>query len=93
MFLLLDAGREGFLGVGRFDGDDRLQDDGAGVGPDVHETHRAAGEANAVLKGLLLGVKSRKSRKRAGWMFMMAWGNASTITSVSIRMKPARSTN
>jgi hypothetical protein len=56
MFLLLDAGREDFFGVVLLDGDDRLQDDGAGVGPCVNEMHRAAGEANAVLKGLLLGV-------------------------------------
>jgi hypothetical protein len=65
MFLLPDAGREGFFGVVLMDGDYRLQDDGAGIGPEVHEMHRAAGEANTVLKGLLLGVKSRKSRQKS----------------------------
>src|SRR6266436_5830234 len=63
MFLFQDALGKGVLVVGVEDGDDGLQDDGAGVEIFVDEMDGAAGELDAVVEGLLLRFEAGEGRQ------------------------------
>src|SRR5258707_9759965 len=54
--------RSGVLVVGIEDGDDGLQDDGAGVEIFVDEVDGASGELDAVVEGLLLRFEAGEGR-------------------------------
>src|SRR5258707_4569380 len=55
--------RSGVLVVGIEDGDDGLQDDGAGVEIFVDEVDGASGELDAVVEGLLLRFEAGEGRQ------------------------------
>src|SRR5258708_20289954 len=63
MFLFQDALGKGVLVVGIEDGDDGLQDDGAGVEIFVDEVDGASGELDAVIEGLLLRFEAGEGRQ------------------------------
>src|SRR5258707_13082415 len=63
MFLFQDAVGKGVLVVGIEDGDDGLQDDGAGVEIFVDEVDGASGELDAVVEGLLLRFEAGEGRQ------------------------------
>ena len=66
MFLFQDAGGEGFVGVGAFYGDSALDDDDAVVDLLVDEVDGAAGDLDAVVEGLVLGVESGEGGQERG---------------------------
>jgi hypothetical protein len=63
MFVPEDPGGQGLLGIVVKDGDDGLEDDGAGVYPFVGEVDGATGKLHPVSQGLALGVKPREGGK------------------------------
>src|SRR5258708_36268333 len=63
MFLFQDALGKGVLVVGIEDGDDGLQDDGAGVEIFVDKVDGASGELDAVIEGLLLRFEAGEGRQ------------------------------
>src|SRR5260370_28853834 len=63
MFLFQDALGKGVLVVGIEDGDDGLQDDGAGVEIFVDKVDGASGELDAVVEGLLLRFEAGEGRQ------------------------------
>jgi hypothetical protein len=63
----LDAGVEGFRGVGVEDGHGGLGDDGAAVDALIDEVNGAAGDFDAVFEGLAPGFEARKGGEER-WM-------------------------
>jgi len=63
MFLFQDALGKGVLVVGIEDGNDGLQDDGAGIEIFVDEVDGASGELDAVVEGLLLRFEAGEGRQ------------------------------
>jgi hypothetical protein len=67
VFLLLDAGVEGFGCVVVEDGDGALDEDGAGIGTFIYEVDGATGDFDAIYEGLFPGRDTGESRQQ-GWM-------------------------
>ncbi len=67
VFLFLDAGMEGFRGVGFKYGDGALDENGSSVGAFVDEMYSAAGYFDAVFQCLFPGCNAGK-RGQQGWM-------------------------